>query len=79
MSKSYGHRVRKIAYDHFRLSWVVDFKCAGSRLRHPRIYSRDTDSAGGERFAKRWGLGWPVDKRGGPPRPSSPPNHTPIA
>lgn len=75
----YGHRVRKVAYDHYRVSWTVDFYYPDSRLRHPRSFSRDTDAKGAERFAKKWKLGWPVDERGGPPRPSSPRGHTPIA
>lgn len=54
--KSYDHRIRKIEADHFRLSWVVDFKYPSSRLRYPRTFSRDTDEAGAKRFAKRWKL-----------------------
>ncbi len=66
---SYGHRVRKIGPDHYRLSWVVDRKYPSSRLRHPRSHSRDTDKAGAARFAKRWGLGFPVDENGTVTRP----------
>lgn len=54
--KSYRHRVKQIAHDHWRVSWVVDFHYRDSRLRHPRIYSRDTDERGAKRFAKKWGL-----------------------
>lgn len=46
----------QIAYDHFRLSWTVDFYYPDSRLRHPRSFSRDTDERGAKRFAHRWGL-----------------------
>lgn len=53
---SYGHRVRKIAHDHYRLSWTVDFKYPSSRLRHSRGYVRDTDEKGAERFAKKWNV-----------------------
>jgi hypothetical protein len=53
---SYGHDVRMIAGDHFRLSWTVDHKYPSSRQRFPRSHSRDTDEAGAERFAKRWGI-----------------------
>jgi hypothetical protein len=51
--KSYSHRIRQIDIDHYRLSWVVDFKYPSSRLRFPRTFSRDTDEAGARRFAKR--------------------------
>ena len=53
-SGSYGHRVQVLGWDHVRLFWVVDFKYASSRLRFPRTFSRDTDTAGAERFMKRW-------------------------
>ena len=53
---SYGHHIRAIGPDHYRLSWVVDFKYPSSRLRFPRSYDRDTDEAGANKFAKRWGL-----------------------
>lgn len=51
---AYGHRLRKIAPDHYRMVWTVDFKYKGSRLRFPREMSRDTDSDGAARFAKKW-------------------------
>lgn len=54
---SYAHRVRQIGFDHYRLSWIVDFHYSSSRLRHPRIFTRDTDEAGAVKFSKRWGLG----------------------
>ena len=54
MTKSYGHRVRKIAHDHYRVSWTVDFKYSNSRLRHPRGFARDTDENGAKRFARKW-------------------------
>jgi hypothetical protein len=53
--KSYGRRLRKIDHDHYRVSWTVDFKYVGSRLRHPRTYQRDTDKASAKRFAKKRG------------------------
>jgi len=59
-SGSYGHRVSKVGPDHYRLQWTVDRYYAGSRLRHPRVDWRDTDKAGAERFAKRWGVEVPV-------------------
>jgi hypothetical protein len=51
---SYGHSVRQIGRDHYRLSWSFDVKIAGSRLRWPRTFTRDTDAAGAERFAEKW-------------------------
>jgi hypothetical protein len=54
MSRSYGHRARKIAHDHYRVSWTVDFHYPDSRLRHPRAFSRDTDEKGAKRFARKW-------------------------
>ncbi|MCC6752081.1 MAG: hypothetical protein IT371_30795 [Deltaproteobacteria bacterium] len=58
---SKSHRVRRLGSDHYRISWVVDRYYRGSRLRHPTLYSRDTDLAGARRFAKRWKLDLPVD------------------
>lgn len=55
-TSSQSHHIRKIGYDHFRLSWVVDRYYPSSRLRHPTSYSRDTDAAGAKRFATRWGI-----------------------
>lgn len=62
---SYGHHIRRIAEGHFRLSWTVDRYYANSRLRHPRTATRDTDTAGAERFAKRWDIAMPETKQGG--------------
>ena len=56
---AYAHDLRKIAHDHYRLSWTVDRKYAGSRLRFPTSYQRDTDEIGAKRFAKKWGLELP--------------------
>lgn len=53
---SYGHAVQRIGRDHYRLSWVVDRYYSGSRLRYPRVGTRDTDLAGARRFARRWEL-----------------------
>lgn len=55
-SGSYGQQIRRMCHDCYRLSWVVDRYYAGSRLRFPTVYSRDTDHAGAVRFAKKWGL-----------------------
>lgn len=58
---AYGHKIQRIDHDHYRLSWTIDRKSAGSRLRFPRATTRDTDSAGAVRFAKKWGLELPTD------------------
>lgn len=55
-SGAYGHSIRRIGPDHFRLGWTVDYKYATSRLWHPRGFDRDTDLAGAKRFAKRWNM-----------------------
>ena len=55
-ASSYGHHVRRIGFDWYRLGWTVDFYYPSSRLRHPRSFSRDTDEKGAERFVKRWNL-----------------------
>lgn len=55
-SGSYGHAVRRIGNDHYRLHWTVDRYYPNSRLRFPRGHSRDTDLAGARRFAQRWQL-----------------------
>lgn len=52
----YGHRVRYIGWDTYRLSWCYDKYYVTSRLRFPRHMTRDTDRAGAERFAKKWGV-----------------------
>jgi len=59
-STSYGHRIRIICGDIYRLSWTVDRYYSGSRLRHPRISERDTDKAGADRFAKKWNINIPA-------------------
>lgn len=56
----HGHRVRKDPHDWsgYIISWRYDVKIG--RLRSERRVSRDTDEAGAERFAKKWGLAWPL-------------------
>ena len=56
---AYGHNIRRISADHYRLSWSFDTKIAGSRLRWPRTITRDTDEAGAQRFAHKWGCKLP--------------------
>jgi hypothetical protein len=53
---AYGHNVKRIMTDHYRLSWSFDAKAAGSRLRFERTMTRDADFDGAVRFAKKWGL-----------------------
>ena len=55
-SKAYSHNLRKIGFDHYRLSWTFDTKVTGSRLRFPRTITRDTDYVGALRYAKKWEL-----------------------
>lgn len=54
--QSYGHSVRYICPDVYRMRWTLDLYRADSMLRYPTGYTRDTDRAGAERFAKRWGV-----------------------
>lgn len=57
---AYGHSIRRLAADCYRLSWSYDTKIAGSRLRWPRTLTRDTDEAGALRFAAKWGCKMPL-------------------
>ena len=59
---SYGHHIQRIDYGCYRLSWTVDRYYSDSRLRHPRRTTRDTDTAGAERVATRWGVALPASK-----------------
>lgn len=52
---SYNHRIEKLAFGGYRISWTVDFH--GGRLR----YTRDTDEDGAKRFAKKWGIDFDVE------------------
>lgn len=60
---SYGHTITHVAPDHYRLHWTVDRYYSDSRLRHPRSASRDTDKAGANWFARRWGVTMPMLKK----------------
>jgi hypothetical protein len=53
---SQDHSIRDLGGGLYRLSWTVDRKYPGSRLRYPRRCTRDTDLKGARGFAKRWGL-----------------------
>lgn len=56
---SYGHTIRKIDHDCYRIAWTTDRYYASSRLRHPTVTMRDTDTEGAKRFAKRWNVKMP--------------------
>ncbi len=59
---SYSHHIQHFAsWGFFRISWTVDKYVSGSRLRFPATYRRDTDRAGAERFAKKWGVEMPEE------------------
>ena len=58
---AYGHSIKRIGTDHYRLSWTIDRKVAGKRLRFPTTTTRDTDAAGAVRFAKKWKLDIPEE------------------
>lgn len=63
---SYGHRIRRLTHpDDYRLSWVYDRRVpnGGRHLIWPTSRSRDTDRAGAERFAKKWGCPMPPEPK----------------
>lgn len=53
---AYNHAVKRVSADCYRLSWTIDGKVTGSRLRYPRTTTRMTDAAGAQRFALKWKL-----------------------
>jgi hypothetical protein len=53
---SYNQNYERTGGDWYRLYWTVDYYYADSRLRYPRVFTRDTDEAGVRRFCKRWGI-----------------------
>lgn len=58
---STGHKIQRFGRDDFLISWTVDRYIAGSRLRWPTRYSRWTNRAGAERFAKKWDVTMPPE------------------
>lgn len=64
-SGSYNHKIKYERPDEYVISWVVDFKYGGSRLRYPQGRRRDTNEKGARRFAKKWGIEMPE-----PPKPT---------
>lgn len=59
-SGSYGHRIRRMGSDWYRISWTLDSKYG--RIRYPRGHHRDTDYKGAVRFAKKWKLALPKEE-----------------
>lgn len=57
-SGSRNHHIQRMGEDFYRLSWSVYSKYG--RMLYPRQYRRDTDRAGAERFAKKWGVKMPT-------------------
>lgn len=55
-SSAYHFRIKQEGVDDYRMSWVVDFYYADSRLRYPRLFSRYTNQKGAERFCKKHNL-----------------------
>jgi hypothetical protein len=52
--QSYGHKIRKIDEDCYRISWTIDRHYDGERIRFPTTYRRVTDAKGAARFVKKW-------------------------
>jgi len=61
VQRSEQHHIERMGHDDYRISWVVDRYYAGSRLRFPTRYSRDTDAAGARRFARKWKINVPSE------------------
>jgi len=51
---SYAHHCKQIASDTYQISWMVDYKHTGSRLRYPRRMTRITDEQGANVFCAKW-------------------------
>jgi len=60
--KSYDHDIRKMGDDWYRIGWCIDRYSAGSRLRTPTYFDRDTDESGARRFAKKHDIEMPEDE-----------------
>jgi hypothetical protein len=58
---SYAHRIAYMGRGTYQMVWTVDRKVMGSRVRFPNVHRRDTDRAGAERFAKKWGVAMPEE------------------
>lgn len=53
---AYNHCVKRVHADCYRISWTIDGKVKGSRLRYPRTTARMTDANGAQRFVLKWKL-----------------------
>lgn len=53
---SYGHSIKRLEPDWYRMGWAVDYYYPDSRLRFPRSFERDTDEVGAKRFCKKHGI-----------------------
>ncbi len=61
---AYGHRVWKTgSFNTYMMTWTIDYKFRGNRLRWPRTFRRYTDEAGARRFAKKWDTPLPENLR----------------
>ncbi len=56
-SGGYGHHISYLGWGVYRVSWLTDTK--HGKIRHPHRRGRDSDRAGAERFAKKWGCALP--------------------
>jgi len=56
-----NHRIKRIMFDVYELSWSYEVKYGGSRILWHRTMRRDTDKKGAERFAKKWGCPMPPE------------------
>ena len=56
-SGSFAHRIRREREDEYVISWRTEVKLG--RLRSMSTHSRDTNTAGAMRFAKKWGCEFP--------------------
>jgi hypothetical protein len=64
--RSYGHKVSRVDFwgcDEWCISWTVDRKIKGSRLRWPTTFKRLTTYDGARAFARRHGLACPGAQR----------------
>lgn len=62
---SHSHRLVKCGDGRYEMRWHTNHWARGSRLRVIAAHSRDTNEVGAKRFAKRWGVKMPEDKKKG--------------
>ncbi len=55
------HRISKLGFDDYELSWQHEIKYGGSRILHHRTMRRETNRKGAEKFAKKWGCPMPSE------------------